>query len=315
MSVIRIAFLGTPDFAKSHLQSLLNDEHYDVVGVVSQPDRPSGRKMKLQPSPVKQLALEHDIPVLSPEKITPDVIEEIAGWKAEAAVVVAFGQILSQQFLDLFPGKVVNVHGSLLPLWRGAAPIQRSIMAGDKETGVSLQVMVKKLDAGAVLGERKIEISDEMDAITLHEDMKVMGSELLHVEFMDYLRGNLTPVEQDEAQVTYAHKLCKSESKIDWSQPARIIFNHMRGMKLGPGTYSFLHGKKMKFHHACVSEVQHTAQPGEILEVKEQSFVIACGQGALEMIEVQPESRAKMKVVDFLKGYSIQVGERFGDES
>ena len=160
-----------------------------MVGVITQPDRPSGRNLKPTPSAVKELALEKNIPVLQPEKVNDfDVLETIKNWKAEAAVVVAFGQILPQKFLDLFPNKVVNVHGSLLPRWRGAAPIQRAIMAGDKETGVSLQVMVKKLDAGDVIGEYKLSISEKINAVELHELLWPLGVQLLNVELMDYLR-------------------------------------------------------------------------------------------------------------------------------
>jgi len=224
VSLIRIAFLGTPEFARFQLESLINDEHFEVVGVISQPDRPSGRKMKLKPSPVKVLAEEHNIPVLTPEKVK-DVLDEIKTWKAEAAIVVAFGQILTQSFLDIFPLRVVNIHGSILPRWRGAAPIQRAIMSGDTDTGVSLQIMIKKLDAGDVLGIREIKISDAVDAVDLHDQMKVLGADLLHIEFMDYLRGHLVGQPQDEKLVTYATKLEKSEGEINWLLSHRVLFN------------------------------------------------------------------------------------------
>src|SRR5690606_12427434 len=205
--IIRTVFLGTPDFARAQLEYLAQDPHYEIVGVVTQPDRPAGRHMHLQPSPVKKFALEKGFKVLTPEKMTPEVIAEVASWRAELAVVVAFGQILPQAFLDLFPKKAVNIHASLLPRWRGAAPIQRAIMAGDKETGVALQVIVKKLDAGDVIGTYRLPITDETDALKLLTDMVPLGQKLLHVDLMDYLRGNISPQPQDDGAVTYAHKI------------------------------------------------------------------------------------------------------------
>lgn len=314
MSVIRTVFLGTPDFASACLQALLDDEHFQIVGVVSQPDRRSGRKMRLTPSPVKQLALDHDISVITPESINEkEALEYVKSWGAEAAVVVAYGQIVSQKFLDLYPKQVVNVHASILPRWRGAAPIQRAIMAGDNETGVSLQVMVKKLDAGDVLGSRKMAITDEMTAIDLHEKMKPLAADLLRVEFMDYLRGNLAPQPQDPSQVTYAHKLEKSEGVIDWSRSAREIFNRIRGLALGPGAFTLRDGKKLKVHKAQVKDVSSSALPGTVMQVDERSFVVACGEQALQIEEIQPESRARQQVADYLKGYSLKAGDKLGE--
>ena len=314
MSVIRTVFLGTPDIARHCLESLLKDDHYNVVGVLTQPDRPSGRKMKLTPSPVKELAEANGIPVLTPERVKdPQVLAEIESWGGEAAVVVAFGQILPQEFLDLYPRQVVNVHTSLLPRWRGAAPIQRSVMAGEAETGVSLQVMVKKLDAGDVIGVRRIAIGDDMNAVDLHEAMKPLAADLLSVDFMDYLRGNLVPVVQDESLVTYAHKIDKAESLIDWRRPAMEIRNQMRGLALGPGVYTTREGKKLKIHQAEVIPIKKTANPGEVIEVDADSFVVASGGDALRVKSVQPESRAQMSVKDYLRGYPLKPGEKLGD--
>ena len=311
MSTVRVVFHGTPEFACASLKQLIKDEHFDVVGVVTQPDRKAGRKMKLKAAPVKELALSHSLPVLSPENINEaEVLEQIKEWNAEAAVVVAFGQILSQKFLDIFPDKVVNVHGSLLPKWRGAAPIQRSIMAGDRETGVALQVMVKKLDAGAVLGVRKILLKDDKNAKQLHDDLAELGADLLHVEFMDYLRGNLTPVPQDEALVTYAPKIEKTEGLIDFNSKAIDIHRQVLGLAMGPGTYAFLEGKKIKIHATSFIADESKATPGQITEVGEKVRV-QCGQGQLEILELQPESRPKMPVSEYLKGYPLEPGQVF----
>lgn len=307
MSVVRLAFLGTPDIASYCLQALIEDEHFQVVGVLTQPDRPAGRNMKLQASPVKQLAEKNQIPVLTPEKVGEEsVIEEIRSWRAEAAVVVAYGQILPRRFLDLYPKKVVNVHASLLPRWRGAAPIQRALMAGDEETGVSLQIVVPKLDAGDVLGVRKIKTEDR-DALELLEAMKPLAADLLEVDFMDYLRGNLTAQPQDESRVTYAPKLEKTESKVDWNLPAREIYNRIRGLKMGPGSYCFRQGKKLKIHKVSVETL--SGEPGKVLRVDERGILVACGKDSLLIQALQPESRTQMSASDFVKGQKIQVGE------
>ncbi len=314
MSTIRILFLGTPEFARAHLQSLLDDAHFNVVGVVTQPDRPAGRKMQLQPSPVKALALEKNIPVITPEKVNDEkVLEQIIAFKAEAAVVVAFGQILPQKFLDLYPRQVVNVHGSLLPQWRGAAPIQRAVMAGDKVSGVCLQVMVKKLDAGDVIGQYTVTIDENMSAMALHDAMIPLGQKLLHLDFMDYLRGHISPIAQDESKVTYAEKLDKAESLIDWSWPADKIHNLVRGMTMGPGTYTLRKDKKLKINSTRILDHSGPSKKAGVLSVSaDGGLEITCGMGRLSLDEVQPESKPKMKSKDYLLGHPVEPGEQLG---
>lgn len=307
--------MGTPQFAQYHLQSLIDDRRFEVVGVMTQPDRKSGRKMQLQPCPVKQLALQHGLPVVSPEKVnTEEVFEALAEWNADAAVVVAFGQILPQRFLDLYPQRVVNVHASLLPRWRGAAPIQRAIMAGDPETGVALQVMVKQLDAGDVIGVRKILITDDMSAVELHDALMPLGAELLHEEFVDYLEGQLIPTSQDETLVTYASKIDKSEGLIDWTHSAKDISNKIRGLQLGPGTFTFTQGKMLKIHKAVIGSDETRSHHGQVLAVGSDGILIGCGHGTLKVLQVQPESRARMNVADYLKGYTVNVGDQWGEQ-
>ncbi len=314
MSTIRILFLGTPEFARAHLQSLLDDDHFEVVGVVSQPDRPAGRKMQLQPSPVKALAVEKNIPVITPEKVnTPEVLEQIQAFKAEAAVVVAFGQILPQKFLDFYPRRVVNVHGSLLPQWRGAAPIQRAVMAGDKVSGVCLQVMVKKLDAGDVIGLYTLPIGENTTAMELHDQMIPLGQKLLNIDFMDYLRGHVAAIAQDESKVTYAEKLDKAESLIDWSWPAEKIHAHIRGMTMGPGTYSIRKGKKLKIITSRILDASSVNGKAGVLSVSSSGGLeVTCGVGRLSLEEVQPESKPKMKSKDYLLGHPVEAGEQLG---
>jgi methionyl-tRNA formyltransferase len=329
VSVLRIAFLGTPEFARDHLEGLLNDPHFEVVGVVTQPDRPSGRHMNLTPSPVKKLALERNCRVISPESIkAPEVLDEISKWRAEAAVVVAYGQIVSQSFLDLFPMKVVNVHASLLPRWRGAAPIQRAIQSGDTKTGVALQVMTKKLDAGDVIGFCELLIPHDMDSFQLHQALIPIGKKLLNIDFMDYLRGQLSPKPQNELEVTYAHKIEKSEAQIIWGKTAIEVHNHVRAFVMGPGSFCNFSGKKLKLVRTEVSDpafdssntkdeavsssekiIKNKNQAGKIIKVEADSFFVLCGYGVLRVHEVQPESRSKMKVKDFLLGHTLKVGD------
>jgi methionyl-tRNA formyltransferase len=310
VSKVRVCFLGTPDFAVTALKGLLADEHFEVVGVVTQPDRPAGRKLLLAASPVKSFAQSQGLEVLSPEKINQELIlKQIEKWDAEVAVVVAFGQILSTKFLNLFPFGAVNIHGSLLPAWRGAAPIQRSIEAGESETGVTLQKIVKELDAGDILGTRKITVPLEMTAMELHDKMALLGVELLHVELMDYVRGNLAPVPQDHSKVTYAKKLDKSECLIDWTQSALKIHHKVRAFTMGPGVYTVAQGKKLKIHRS--SPLAGKLTPGEV-SLKKEKFDVGTGDGILEILEAQPESKSRMSGGEALRSLGLKEGDRLG---
>ncbi len=331
MSKVRVVFLGTPEFAVSCLKAMYEDEHIELVGVVTQPDRPAGRKMQLQPSAVKNFCVNQGIRVISPDSVNTEIIlNTIESWSAEIAVVVAFGQLLTEKFLKIFPLGAVNVHASLLPRWRGAAPIQRSIENGDLETGVCLQKIVKKLDAGDVLGFRKIEISEEMDAQILHDELALLGQNLLHVELMDYVRGNLTGVPQEPKDVTYAKKIDKSESHIDWTLSSKQIHNKIKAFVMGPGCWTFLPQKedkkelkkdtpqKLKIHKVKIidnlieQQISNISffQCGEVIKAEGNECWIKTNDGAIKLIEVQPESRNKMNVADFLKGNYISVGSR-----
>jgi methionyl-tRNA formyltransferase len=317
MSRIRALFLGTPDIAKHCLEVMINDPHYEVVGVVTQPDRPAGRKLELQPSPVKKLAVQHNLPVLTPENInTPEVLQQIEALKAEVAVVVAFGQILRKPLLAMFLNRVVNVHASLLPHLRGAAPIQRALINGDKQTGVCLQVMVRKLDAGPILGSRPIELSDEMNAYDLYKQCETLGAQLLTVDLMDYMRGNLTAVPQDESKVTFAAKIEKQEAEIDWNKSATEIHNLIRGLAMGPVAQTRRQGKLLKIHKTRVLTTDGGSaalQPGQvnIPESQEKSLLVQCGKGTLELLDVQPESRGRMPIAEYLRGYPMRTGDAF----
>ena len=305
-------FLGTPEFARYHLQSLLDSPRFHIVGVVSQPDRKSGRQMQWKPSAVKKLALENNLEVMTSKMVSSEEsLNQIKSWDAKVAIVVAFGQILSQSFLNLFPQRVVNVHGSLLPRWRGAAPIQRALMAGDRKSGVTLQVMVKELDAGDLIGGREISLGSEMNAIELHDHLKVLGVDLLKNELVQYLNGEIEPQPQDPEQVTYAKKINKRESHINWQLTAREIYNYLRGMVLGPGMYTLFRDKKLKIHRAQVETHISGGRPGQVMDIGGDSLVVACGRQALRVFEVQVESRERMFVTDFLRGTVMDTDEVF----
>ncbi len=312
MSRTKVCFLGTPEFAAVHLESLLKNPGYEVVGVVTQPDRPAGRNLQLTPSAVKTVALAHGLPVVTPEKLRrePDTFEQIKSWRADVAVVVAFGQILAQEFIDSFNYGAVNVHGSLLPRWRGAAPIQRALEAGDTVTGVCLQKMVKKLDAGPVIGERRIELNDEINATELYALMSQLGCELLHDDLKRYLDGTLTPKIQDESQMTLAPKIEKDESLINWRFRAAALHNRVRAFSMGPGTYVMLQGKRLKIHRTKVVTGSSGLTPGCVSVVSETELYVQAGQDQISVLEIQPESKAKMPIAEFLKSVQLKRGDR-----
>ncbi len=313
----RILFCGTPEFAVPSLEAV--SKIGEVVHVLSQPDRPAGRGHKLQASPVKRKAIELGLPVSTPENINaPENIEFLKTLKLDAIVVVAYGQILKQPFLDLCPDRCVNLHGSCLPRWRGAAPIQRALMAGDKESGVSLQVIVKKLDAGPVIGERRLKLDSQMNALELHNQLQILGVELFQKDFLTFLSGTLTPQLQDESLVTYAEKIQKSEAVIDWTWSAEKIHNLVRGLALGPSAMTTLNGQGYKIHQTRVvaaNKIEPTkrAAPGTVVAVASDCFSVACGADVLEIWQIQPESKKRLSSEEFLRGFSLAIGEKFGN--
>jgi methionyl-tRNA formyltransferase len=314
----KIAFFGTPEFSVPILKSLYESEGFEVVTVVSQPDRPSGRNLKLTPSPVKAWALKNGLPVITPETCkTPEFIEAIKKLNLDAVVVVAFGQILNQKLLDIYPHKFINIHASLLPRWRGAAPIQRAVMFGDKKTGVSAQVMVKKLDAGDVIFESVTEIKSDENSVQLHDRLSNLAAEGIIDGLTSYLKGELDPKVQDESLVNYAAKIEKNETWIDWSQSADVVWNHIRGLALGPGGACIYKGKRLKIIKAepVFANIKgHNL--GDVIAIDTDSFMVLCGPTAsdaslsgLKVFEVQPESKPIIKVKDFLNGSGLKVND------
>ncbi len=329
MSRVRTVFLGSPPFAAQILERLLQDEHLEIVGVVSQPDRPRGRGQKLQPTAVKSLALEQGLNCISPEKInTQEALAQLAAWQAEVAIVVAFGQILSERFMQLFHYGAVNIHASLLPKWRGAAPIQRSIEAGEYLMGVTLQKIVKELDAGDIIGQRQWNIDWNTDALQVLEQCVEPSVQLLQVDLMDYIRGNLSPKPQDHSQATYAHKITKEETRIDWNQSAWDIHNKVRAFIMGPGCYcitnrqerlKILRTRWIPSSYALDSFCPEDA-PGTVKKIA-QNIIIKCGPythpcrkdsdkgliepinySLLELVEVQPENKKPSTALDWFNG-------------
>ncbi len=301
---MKIIFAGTPDFAVPALQMLLGSEH-EVVAVYTQPDRPSGRGRKLQPGPVKQLALSADIPVFQPINLKQEEdVAQLNTLDADLMVVVAYGLILTQAVLDVPRLGCINIHGSLLPRWRGAAPINRAIMAGDKQTGVTIMRVVKQLDAGDMLLKIACEIGDQETASELHDRMMVMGAEGLR-KTLELMQANqLSPEKQDEALVTYAHKLDKSESALDWTRSAGELVRQVRGLNAWPVAQTKLQGKVMRVWQVEVVDINSNATPGLILDDNKHIDVVT-GDAVLRLLEIQMPGKKRMQVVDFLNAHNV----------
>ena len=301
---MKIIFAGTPDFAVPALQMLLDSEH-EVVAVYTQPDRPAGRGRKLQPGPVKSLALSAGIPVYQPVNLKNEVdIAQLKALDADLMVVVAYGLILSQTVLDIPKLGCINIHGSLLPRWRGAAPVNRAIMAGDKETGVTIMRVVKQLDAGDMLHKEVCAIGDNETASELHDRMMVMGAEGLRKTLGLMQANQLAPEKQDETLVTYAHKLDKSESELDWTRPASFLARQVRGLNAWPVAQTKLQGKVMRVWRSEVVKIETTAVPGMILD-NSKHIDVATGEGVLRLLEIQMPGKKRMDVAAFLNAHSV----------
>lgn len=309
MSKLKTVFMGTPDFAVDCLRVMA--EKTDVVMVVTQPDRPKGRGQKLTPSPVKVRALEYGLPVWQPEKIkTPDCVAKLEELQPDLIVVVAFGQILSQKILDIPRLGCVNVHASLLPRYRGAAPIHWSIINGETETGVTTMMMDAGLDTGDMLLKSKTEITPDMTTAELHDKLATMGSALLSDTVDGLAAGTLQGEPQDGSLSNYASMLTKETAHIDWNKSAREIHNLVRGLNSWPVAWTMLDGKNYKIWRTRVL-ADKAGKPGEVLETTKKSFVVAAGQGAVEILEIQPPSRKRMAAGDFVRGNGIATGAVF----
>lgn len=307
---MKIIFAGTPDFAASALQALLK-HGCDVVAVLTQPDRPAGRGMQLSPSAVKQVALQHGVPVLQPQSLkTPEIQKELAEIRADVMVVAAYGLILPRAVLQLPRLGCLNIHASLLPRWRGAAPIQRAILAGDTQTGITIMQMDEGLDTGDMLLRLPCPIEIDDDAHSLHDKLAALGAEAIVTALRELEHGSLVRVVQDETRATYAAKLSKAEAQIDWTLDAAQIARAIRAYNPFPVAYSTLNGAPLKIWRATVrGEMRGDA--GMVLAVEPEGVVVACGRGALCLEVLQRPNAKAMPAAQFLQGHPIHPGDRF----
>ena len=307
---LRLIFMGTPDFAVPTLRALHGGGH-EVVAVYTRAPKPAGRGMKLQLSPVEQGARRLGIPVLTPRTLKmPEALGEFRAHNADAAVVVAYGMILPQMVLDAPPLGCFNLHASLLPRWRGAAPINRAIMAGDAESGVMVMKMDVGLDTGDVAMAERLAISDTMTAADLHDALAPLGADLM-VRAMGALeRGKLQLSKQSEDGVTYAAKIDKAEARIDWKRPAREVLRHIHGLSPFPGAWCELatDAEPARIKILRCEPAKDSGAPGEVLDDR---LTIACGEGAIRILELQRAGKAPMKSADFLRGTPLKAGARF----
>ena len=308
MKRFRVIFMGTPDFAVPCLARLV--EISDVVAVVTQPDRPKGRGQKLLPPPVKAFAQEHGIAVYQPVRVkAPDFVDVLRGLAPDLIVVVAFGQILSKEILSLPPLGCINVHASLLPRYRGAAPMQWAIVRGEKETGVTTMFMDEGLDTGDMLLRETLPITQAMTAAELHDAMMKLGADVLEKTLFSLSEGTLKRTPQDDALSTYAPLLDKAVGRIDWKKPAQEIHDLVRGLNSWPGAYTMLAGQQFKIWRPRLAE--GTAEPGEIVSVTKQGLLVGTGEGMLEILELQAPSKKKMAAGDYVRGHGLQLPARF----
>jgi len=314
---MKIIFMGTPDFARAALEKIIDAGH-EVVLVVTQPDKPKGRSGELQVSDVKACALEHGIPVFQPVRIKlPENVAELKKYEADIYVVAAFGQILSQEILDIPKFGCVNIHASLLPKYRGAAPIQQAIIDGEEKTGVTIMQMAAGMDTGDILIQREIPIDHDETGGGLFDKLSVLGGELIVDALPMIEKGELTPIPQEEEKATKCGKLSKDMGKIDFSKDAKSVRNLIRGLNPWPSAFTSLNGKMLKIWKAEVvekpgDECATDIKPGEIAAVNKDSFIVKTGTDYLEVLEIQLEGKKRMPVKDFLLGYKLEAGTKLG---
>ncbi|HEY0551163.1 MAG TPA: methionyl-tRNA formyltransferase [Verrucomicrobiae bacterium] len=318
MTQLRLVFMGTPPLAATVLEALLAEEAFNVVAVVTQPDQPKGRDLKLQPSAVKELALKKNLPVLQPGRARDEIfITQVRELAPDLIVVAAYGQILPQSLLDIPRFGCLNVHTSLLPKYRGAAPIQWAIINGDAETGVTIMKMDAGLDTGAIVSEERTPILPEDDSQTMHDRLAHLGSALLTQTIPDYVAGKIVPRPQPAEGASYARKIIKEDGRLDWSQPALALWNRVRGLTPWPGTFtSFQNAGALGL--IKIWRVEHleilSGVPGEILSANRDGIVVACGAGALRILELQREGGKRLSAQQFLAGQPLRAGDLFASQ-
>ena len=301
---MKVIFMGTPDFAVPTLEKLIEAGH-EVIAVVTQPDRPKNRGMQMQESPVKEVAKKHNIPVYQPERVKKDreFLDNMKNLNADVNVVVAFGQILPKELLDAPKYGSINVHGSLLPKYRGAAPIQWSVINGDETSGVTTMYMDEGLDTGDMILKAEVKIGEEETAGELYERLKVMGAELL-IRTLDEVENGTAKREKQPEDFSYAPMLTKETGKIDWSKTSKEIDSLVRGVNPWPSAYTELNGKKIKVHKVKILDKK--GEPGSIIESDPKNgLVVGTKDGAVELVEIQPENKKKMLAKEYLRGNAI----------
>lgn len=308
---MRIVFMGTPDFAVGSLQALCESGKHEILAVVTQPDRPKGRGNKLLQTPVKEYALAQGLTVYQPQKVkTPEFVELLHELQPELIVVAAFGQFLSKEILELPKYGCINVHASLLPKYRGAAPIQYAIIKGEKESGVTIMQMDIGMDTGAMLDKVVVPIAENTTMGELHDALREQGATLLLQVIDKIAAGTAVEEPQDDAQATYATLLDRSMEHIDWSKTAQDVHNLIRGFNPAPSTFTKLpNGKSLKIWGSKMTGKSSAAAAGTVIETGKHSFFVACGEGVLEITEVQPESKKRMPAQVFLNGRGVQEGD------
>lgn len=309
---MKVLFMGTPEFAVHTLKEIIQAGH-EVIGVVTQPDKVKGRGGKISFPEVKEAALEYNLPIYQPVKVRePEFIQKVRDLNPEVIVVAAFGQILPKELLDIPPYGCINVHASLLPKYRGAAPIQAAIIDGEKETGVTIMYMDVGLDTGDMILQEKIKISEEETGGSLHDKLATLGAKLLVKALAKLEDGTAIRTPQDNDQATYVKMLDKEMGNIDFSMPAEQIERLIRGLNPWPSAYTKINGKTLKLWKAKIVECQSDAKPGEIIEVDKDSFVVMTGKDALAILEVQLEGKKRLLSSEFLRGYKVEKGTILG---
>ena len=307
---MKIIFMGTPDFAAASLEALIASRH-EIQAVVTQPDKAKGRKGELTPSPVKVVAEEKGIKVYQPLKVRDEeFVETLRAYNPDVIVVVAFGQIIPLSILKMPKYGCVNIHGSLLPKYRGAAPIQWAVLDGEKETGITTILMDEGIDTGDILLKKTIKIDTDETSGSLFDKLMALGAETI-LETLDELeKGSLTPIKQGESPTAYAKMLTKAMGLIDFTRSAKELDCFVRGMDPWPSAYTLLAGKTLKLWK--VRAVEGGGKAGSVIEIGKESFTIACGEGAIEVLEVQLEGKKRMSAGDFLKGSTLNIGQELG---
>jgi len=309
-----VVFFGTPQFAVPTLRRLLDSAH-SVAGVITQPDRPRGRGQKITHAPVKALALERGIPVYQPDRLKPaEVADTLRAWRADLGVVAAYGRIIPEHLLTISPFGMINVHASLLPKYRGAAPVHRAVINGDSQTGVTIMRVVKELDAGGMFAKVTRPIGPDETSDVVETALADVGAELLITVVEQLASGTAREEPQDETQATYAPRLTKEEGLIDWTRSASDINNRVRGLYPWPHAYTFFKGTRLIVLRSVVAVAgASVTSPGTILRATSDAIHVATGDGELAILDVQPEGRRAMRAHDFLLGHRLATGETFAD--